>query len=279
MQIDLAEIVKRSGTTRRKSITFRPIKLPATYATDLYRGAYQPVIQAWTGGLDAIIEEYERTLSQLTTDAPSDLAVRVSAVETTAADVVVRVRGYLEIWARTIEFFHRRRWAAAVRAATGVDLSTLIGPADARLTLQAVIERNVGLIKSVSDQARTRIADSVFRGLSEGKPSREVAKELRQAAAMSRRRALNIASDQSVKINSALNEERRREAGISAWKWVHSGKVHFREVHKARDGKLYSDDPADVGDEYEGKTIRTPPDDRPGQLPFCGCTSRAVLIL
>lgn len=88
-----------------------------------------------------------------------------------------------------------------------------------------------------------------------------------------------MAADQNVKLSSALNEERRRQAGITSWSWVHSGKVHFREEHKARDGLLYSEDPGKVGDKYQGKRIRKPPADKPGELPWCGCTSRAVLIL
>jgi len=148
-----------------------------------------------------------------------------------------------------------------------------------RETLGAVIERNVGLVKSVSDEARRRIADSVFRGLQNRTPAREVAKDIREAVALERRRALRIASDQTVKVAAALNEERRRQAGIMAWEWIHSGKLHPRPEHEARDGKLYSDDPADVGAEYQGRVVRKPPEDKPGQLPFCGCTSRAVLIL
>jgi SPP1 gp7 family putative phage head morphogenesis protein len=82
---------------------------------------------------------------------------------------------------------------------------------------------------------------------------------------MTRRRALNIASDQTVKLASALNEERRREVGIDTWEWMSSHKVHYRPEHLARDGKRYSD--AD------------PPPDMPGELINCGCTSRAVLSL
>lgn len=278
MRFDLAALTKRTRNPRRSTITLRPIKPTAIQASDLF-DIYRPVIEAWRGAIPTIMATYERTLAEMVTDAPADLAADISQVDNTLFGLSVAIRLRLERWAQVVEVFHRRRWTAAVRASTGVDISALIGPADARLTLQAVIESNVALVKSVSDQARTRISEAVFRGLRENRPSREVAKELREALGMSRRRALNIASDQSVKIHSALNEERRREAGISAWKWLHSGKVHFRDVHKARDGKLYSDDPKDVGDEYEGQTIRKPPEDLPGRLPFCGCTSRAVLIL
>lgn len=278
MRFDLAELTKRQSKPRRKTITLRPITAPATLASDLY-AIYRHIITAWQEALPAIEVEYARTLSAMTTDAPADLAVQISLPEAQAATVLLTVRARLARWAAIIEAWHRARWRANVLAATRVDLSTLIGPADARETLETVIERNVGLIKSVSDETRRRVADAVYRGLQNRTPARDLARELREAVALERRRALRIAADQNVKITSALNEERRRQAGIMAWEWVHSGKKHPREDHKARNGLLYSDDPADAGTEYEGQTVRTPPEDRPGQLPYCGCTSRAVLIL
>jgi uncharacterized protein with gpF-like domain len=111
----------------------------------------------------------------------------------------------------------------------------------------------------------------VFRGLRNRSNPDDVAKEIYEATGMARRRARNIAADQLVKITSSLGEERRRQAGVSTWEWVHSSKLHPRERHLERNGKRYDDD-ATSGD-------AKPPEDRPGQLPFCGCTERAVLSL
>jgi uncharacterized protein with gpF-like domain len=176
----------------------------------------------------------------------------------------------LERWALRVEAWQRGRWRGAVLSATSVDLDTMLGPADMRVPLGTAIERNVGLVGSVSEQARTRISQAVFDGLTKRLPAREVAASVREAVAMSRRRSLGIASDQLTKLSESLNEERRRDAGLDEWEWVHSGKAHPRAEHKARNGVRYSDDPA------KG---RPAPEDRPGQLPFCGCTSRAVLDL
>jgi len=151
-----------------------------------------------------------------------------------------------------------------------VDITAMVGAGDMRAPLGMVIERNVELVRSVGDQARSRISDAVYRGLAQRKAADEVARDIREAVDMGRRRARNIASDQLSKAAETLNEERRREAGLMAWEWVSSHKVHYRPEHKARDGKRYSDDPADNA---------PAPQDRPGQLPYCGCTSRAVLSL
>lgn len=279
MKFDLAALTRRISNPRRSVVPIRPINPPAIRATDLYRSVYFPVIAIWRNRIPALVDEYERTLAAMTTDSPAALRVELQQAEDDADAMVITVEPRLERWAAIFANWHAARWRRNVLSATRVDLLTMIGPEDTRETVQAVIQRNVGLVKSVSDQARERMADSVFRGLNNRTPSRQVAKELRTAVEMGTRRARNIASDQLTKISSALDEERRRQAGIDSWEWIHSEKANPRPEHAARNGFLYSDDPADVGTEYQGKKVRRPPDDRPGQLPFCGCTSRAVLLL
>jgi hypothetical protein len=279
LKFDLAAMWKRAVRPRRTSVLIRPISAPATLASDLYAAAYKPVIALWTEALPPILAEYERTLAAMQTDSPASVSAVIGRVENDHPGVFVTIRAKLEAWARRIEAWQRKKWIANVLSATDVDLTTMLGPADVRETLEASIERNVALVSSVSDVTRQRISEAVFRGLTERKPAAGVGKEIREAVDMSRRRALNIAADQLVKLSSALNEERRRQAGITAWAWVSSHKVHYRPAHLARDGKLYTDDSEQVGDEADGHTIAAAPVDRPGMLPFCGCTSRAVVVI
>lgn len=263
MRYDLAALIRRQRKPRR-AITFRPISAPAMFASDLF-AIYQPVVDEWGRGLDQIIATYERTLVELTTDSPADVGVEVGRVEAAAGAVILTVRARLERWAQRIETWQRAKWRASVLSGGGVDIGMLIGPADARMTVEAAIEANVALVRSVSDQTRDRISSAVTRGLQNRASSADVSKEIREATGMARRRARNVAADQTVKITSQLNEERRRQAGIDKWKWVSSHKVHFRPEHAARDGKVY-DDTELLGD-------------RPGMAPYCGCTSQAHLDL
>jgi uncharacterized protein with gpF-like domain len=261
-------------------------------ATNLYRAAYAPIVDIWTGAQVAIMEEYERTLREtaptsgdrapvLTADSASSIDAQIERALAAASAVIVTIRPKLDAWGRLAEAWHRRRWQATVQAATGLDLSAIIGPEDARETLDAVIARNVGLVRAVSDDARQRIADTVYRGLQARTPASEMAKEIAEGVGMARKRALRIAAHQNVVLSSQLNEERRRQAGIDSWIWRHSGKVHARDDHKARDGKLYTDNPDRVGTTYEGRAVLEAPDasDLPGIPPNCGCTSQSVLIL
>lgn len=279
MKFSLAEMTKRTPNRRRKVVVLRPVSLPSTYATNLFRSAYAPIIAIWQNAIPAIEAEYERSLTQLQTDSAATLEAEIERASNLAGAFILSVRLRIEGWARLAEAWHRARWRRTVQAATTIDLATLIGPQDVRETLETVIARNVALVRSVSDETRQRIVDAVFRGLQARTPPRTVAKEIAEAVSMGRRRALRIAADQNVKLGSALNEERRRQAGIDSWLWVHSRKRHPRKEHEERDGRLYTENAERVGTEYEGKLVRWQPEDKPGELPYCGCTTRAVLIL
>lgn len=280
MRYDLAALVRRVRNPRRSFIVIRDIAPPATLATDLFRAIYLPVTQAWEQALPLIMAEYERTLSSLITDAPADVEQAVSSVAEQINRLLIVLTPELRRWAVRVEAWQRGKWRGAILSATDVDLLTLIGPEDARQTIDQTIAWNTSLVKDVSEQARQRIGNAVFSGLNERKPARDVAKQVREAVAMSRRRSINIASDQLSKLSSALASERRREAGISVFRHRHSGKLHPRQDHKARDGRLYSENPSEVGKSVGGQRVNAPvaADDRAGIPPFCGCREAAVLV-
>ena len=265
MRIDLAAMVRRAGKVRRSEAVIRPIKPAPTLATDLFHSAHSPMLALWTEALPLIVAEYERSLAAMTQDSPADIGSLLTRVDDRFDTLALSIKVRLRQWAMRAEAGHRRKWIANVFAAINIDLSTMLGPEDARTSLEATIERNVSLVKSVSDEIRSRISDAVFRGLAQRKPSRELAKELSEATGMGRARSLRIASDQNSKLAATLNEERAMQVGMEFYEWVHSGKSHPRQEHKARDGNRYR--------------YGEPAGDMPGQLPFCGCTARAVLSL
>jgi SPP1 gp7 family putative phage head morphogenesis protein len=264
VRYSLAQLVRRTRNPRRRTFRFRPVALPSTLASDLYASSYAAVIAVWSEAAKRVVAEYERTLA-LTTDSPADIGAVLTAVENDVTRLLVTVRLRLQEWAARVERLQRQKWRAAVQAATDVDAGGLLGADDVLPAMQASLERNTGLIRSISEQARTRIGEIVFAGFQKRRPAREVAKEIGEAVAMGKRRARNLAADQTAKLGAALNSERRRQAGIDTWEWISSHKVNYRPEHQARDGKRYSDDDA--------------PADLPGELPYCGCTERAVLSL
>jgi SPP1 gp7 family putative phage head morphogenesis protein len=258
---DLRQLARQNGRKRGKA-TFRPIVPTGSLASDLAT-IYLDVVREWTAALPAIEAEYARTLAQLTTDSASDLEHEISKGEGGLQRLFFSLGPRLKDWALRVERWHREKWRGAALSATGIDLGTVLTPGPVMETVQIVIARNVALVRNVSDQAMSRISDAVFRGVQARTPARDVAKQLREALGMSRRRSLLIASDQATKLTSDLDTERMKEAGIDDWEWKHSGKLHPRENHKARDGHEY--------------TWQTAPNDMPGQLPYCGCRKLAVI--
>lgn len=278
MRFDLAQMAARAGT-RRKLVTFRPIITTSAQANDLAR-IYDRMLAPWYGSRDLILEAYSRELARLlTTDAIDDLASLFEALGEEVNRLVLELTPQLRDWAFRVERWHAGKWGRTVLAGANVDISYLIGPNDAQEPISAFLGRNAALVKDVSAQAQGRISDAVFRGLQARTPAREVGKEIASAVGLARKRATRIASDQAVKLASALDAQRQREAGLTVWKWKHSGKLHPRLFHKARDGNLYADLAADRGKLANGETVAEPPEEKPGELPFCGCVRQGCLVL
>lgn len=276
MKIDLAAIAARVGTgPKRRRVVALPVITPTMALTADLAAIYLKAVQAWRDQIATVLlPVYASTLADLRdgfTDAMAisdDLAEVRNAAEGSAARVTLLLTGLtpaLRAWAQRVERWHRLKFGRLVMTPTGVDLLTMIGPEDVGETVEAVLARNVALVRSVSDETRGRIADIVFRGFQKRTPAREVAREMTAALGLGRARALRIASDQAVKLSAELDTARFRQVGIERWKWRHSGKKHFRPEHRARNGNIY--------------TFAKPPSDMPGEKPYCGCKKQALLTL
>jgi hypothetical protein len=275
MPFDLPALARRQG--RRRNVTLRPIVPTSAQATDIAR-IIAPAWRIWAENVERIMAEYDpKPLGDgLTLDSPDAIQRILDAIGGEfLTRLVAEITPSLRRLSVRTETWHRAKWAAAVKAGTGVSLDTVLTAQPVQETLEAWIQRNVALAKNISDQAQARIADAVFRGYEARLPAREVAKAIREAAGLGRKRALRIAADQSSKLSAALDTERQAEAGVEWFRWRHSGKLHPRAWHKARDGRVYAlkSGKARDGDE----TI--PRDDRPGMAPWCGCRAQAWIPL
>lgn len=274
MTIPLATMTRRTIATRRPVIIL-PVIEPTRALQGELAGIYMRVVNEWRRqAREVILPAYSATMAELKpgfgdamtmSDDLSDIRNASDGAGEAANRLLLLLTPFLRSWAVRFERWHRLKWTRNVLAPTGVDLSTLIGPEEARETLEAVLARNIALIRSVSDQTRARIADIVFRGFQQRTETRDIAREIAGAADMSRRRALGIASDQTTKLAAHLDTERMLQVGIETWKWRHSGKVHYRPTHRARNGNIY--------------TFTNAPSDMPGMLPWCGCKKQAILTL
>lgn len=226
---------------------------------------YGTVVRVWeTGATERIVPAYSQSLSELVRDDVGDIQYQIEETDSAALRAVLNFRGLFSDWLLDFTSWHFRRFNSNLKYAANVDLNSVLTD-NPQETMEAIIARNIALVRSVSDQTRERIQDIVYRGLTNRTPVREVAKEIAAATGLARDRSRRIASDQLSKISSSLDESRMRDIGINSFKWNHSDKKNFRPEHKARDGKIFS---------WEDPRIKQ---DKPGYKPFCGCKAMGVI--
>jgi SPP1 gp7 family putative phage head morphogenesis protein len=267
MKIPLAEMVARAHPRRRKPIVLPAIVTTAAQEHDLFV-IYMRVIRLWhEAARNSILPAYSKTLAEQsgTRDSVSEIEIAIANAASSSVQVQITAGQAFGEWAASEQAWHMRKLISSLKYATGIDLETMIGRGDAERTIAQAVAENMALIRNVSDKVRDDISGAVFRGLRARTPLREVAKEISDLTGLARKRALRIASDQTVKLSALLDQERQEQLGITHFAWMHSRKARPRLEHLARDGKVYAwDDPALAGD-------------LPGFKPFCGCKAKGVL--
>lgn len=261
--VDLRALLKAQG--RKRDLTLRPIQTTQAQAKALAR-IYAPIMQVWSDGArDRILPAYARSLATFTGDSPADIEIEIEAVEEEAVRATFSFRELFRSWSEQLMQWHITRLGSQLSYATNVDVTTQLGGANG--TLADALARNTALVRDVSDQARGRIADIVFRGLQQRTPIRDVAREIEHALSLGKRRSLLIASDQTVKLSASLDKLRQEQLGFSSFVWRHGGSAHPRLYHVARDGEVFR---------WDSEIARTDP---PGYAVSCKCKAMGHMDL
>lgn len=271
MTYPLARMIARAGKTRRKTLTLPPIVPTSSLAMELAQ-ILVAVPRAWNERRPKILAAYERAIEtrsvgdrQVLRDAGGDdLTRELEAAEAELERLILILTPQLRDWTIKLERWHRRKFVGAVLSPTGVDLSTLLGPAGE--TVDSFRQSILALIRNIDDDTRNAIAGDVWRGFQGRTPRRTIARQIAERTEIGRKRALFIASDQTQKMGARLDQARQEEAGFEEYEWMHSGKLRPRPVHVARNGQIYRWD-------------KPPADGHPGSQPYCGCKARAHLVI
>lgn len=131
--------------------------------------------------------------------------------------------------------FLLKNWFSAERL-------TLFGqtiPTELKQVMNANIEYNVSLIKSIPAHYHDRVLGSVMRSITNNGSLKQLTIELARYKDMEYRKAKLIASDQTRKIYSNITLHNCQRLGIKKMKWIHSGGGKKpRDYHQRRwDGK------------------------------------------
>lgn len=103
-----------------------------------------------------------------------------------------------------------------------------------RDTMRAVVEENMGLIRSIGQEHLAAVEGHVMRSVGLGRDLASLTRALEDQFGVAKRRAAMISRDQNAKATAAFQRIRQTEAGIKRAKWIHSGAgKHPRPEHIA----------------------------------------------
>ena len=159
-----------------------------------------------------------------------------------------------------------KRWVTNIKKALKIDVSTIVRPEDASDMVRLFVQKNTGLIKSLSDDAVKVVEQAVYDAHLQKLPAAELQKDLqKRIAGLKDGRAKLIANDQMSKLNGQLNMMRIQQAGGKEYKWDYQKGIPrktSRAHHVARHKKVFK--------------IGEPSGDEPGQAIGCKCRARMI---
>lgn len=161
--------------------------------------------------------------------------------------------------------------ASLKKLSGGMSLKTSVDNANLTNIYKASVTENVSLIKSIPEQYMKQVEGSVMRSITTGNGLQDLVPAIEKYDGMTKRRATNIALDQTRKAYNSINKGRMQAIGVGKFEWIHSGGgANPRPDHEEMDGEIFSFDDLPVIDPRTGER------GIPGQAPNCGCTMRPV---
>lgn len=157
--------------------------------------------------------------------------------------------------------------------------------------IKALVYENVSLITNMQTRYFEQITGAVMRSITSGLGVTHIEDELMKYKGMTKRRARNIALDQTRKAYNSINLRNMQDAGVQKAEWVHSGGSQKpRDYHKTRwdgvsglqdgrpnglNGFIFRLDRPPVIQKAKGKQEELR--GYPGDLPYCHCRMAAVV--
>jgi len=234
--------------------------------------------------LDAMVSEMSNSIEYWLEAAYKANPPRIATDALPSAELAKRMR---ELSKRWIDKFDVMSSKIAERFATSgvnyTDASFKSALKDAGFTVEfkmtpimrdavnATIEENIGLIRSIPQQYLTDVQGIVMRGYTAGHDLHVISTDLQERYGITKRRVALIARDQSAKLNATVTQARRVDLGLFKAIWVHSsaGKEPRPSHVKAGREKLEFD--VREGALLDGERLL------PGQAINCRCSSKTVL--
>lgn len=141
-----------------------------------------------------------------------------------------------------------------------------------RDAFNAVVDENIGLIRSIGSQHLEGVRTALFQSVQNGRDLAYLSDQLQKRTGITKRRAVRIARDQQNKATAVMARTRALEMGITEARWVHSrGGKAPRPEHVAFNGQTFDLRAGhDFGD-GEGPTL-------PGIPINCRCVAQPLIV-
>lgn len=245
------------------------------------------IAEAYRTKLDRLVEAMHRSVVYWLKASYRANEPRILAADETPADALRRsMRELSSRWLKKFdeaaeslaEYFAQsveKRSSAALRnilRGSGLTVEFKMTPV-MRDVVDATVNANVALIKSIPAKYLSEVEDMVQRSVQSGRDLHQLSDDLQKRLGVTKRRAAFIATDQNQKATSAFNRVRLLELGIAEAEWVHSG--GGREPRKShlkagRDKVRYRVEEGWYDPEV-GEKIQ------PGYLPHCRCIGKPIV--
>ncbi len=196
--------------------------------------------------------------------------------------------------------FNQKQWQKSIKGATGAEF--IIQEPWEEPVLRAWVNRNVNLIRGLTDEYRKKIRDTVLQAFEQGTTAEELAKQLtninknfstggfkivKGKKVRKQSRAMLIARDQINKLNGIYSRRRQLDAGVDWYRWHTAADERVRSTHKPLHNKIcrwdnptvYADSIEDAkAGNWKSRSAIGAVQLHPGQDIQCRCFGEAIFI-
>lgn len=195
------------------------------------------IAEAYRTKLDRLVEAMHRSVVYWLKASYRANEPRILAADETPADALRRsMRELSSRWLKKFdeaaeslaEYFAQsveKRSSAALRNIlrnSGMTVEFKMTPV-MRDVVDATVNANVALIKSIPAKYLSEVEDMVQRSVQSGRDLHQLSDDLQKRLDITKRRAAFISADQNQKATSAFNRVRLQEVGVTEAIWTHSG--------------------------------------------------------
>lgn len=135
---------------------------------------------------------------------------------------------------------NRERLYQSFQKSFGFSVSTLLKNENIVKPVDAAIDENIKLIKTIPTESLERVKNIISAGMTKGETAGDIRNQLREDFGISERRIRVIARDQTSKINGNLTRIRALEVGSDTYFWIGRNDALERPTHKVNNGKIFS---------------------------------------